>query len=95
MSEEEFKELSERHGLAPSRTLKEYVEDIIRTETTLHTHSFGCWSWGPRHYLCALNEIRRLTDELEEIRGKTTGEEPVEVPTVQGVGASGGDPQSP
>ena len=68
MTEDDFKTLAERHGLAPSRTLKEYVEDAIRTETTLHTHSMGCWSWGPRHYLCALNEIRRLTDELENSR---------------------------
>ena len=24
------------------------------------THSAGCWSFGPRHYECALNEIERL-----------------------------------
>lgn len=64
MTEEEFKALAERHGLAPSRTLREYVEDVIKTEH--RTHAFGCWSWGPRHYICALNEIRRLTDELEK-----------------------------
>lgn len=65
MSEEDFKALAERHGLAPSRTLREYVDDIIRTESTLHTHSPGCWSWGPRHYLCAYKEIERLQKELE------------------------------
>lgn len=95
MTEEDFKGLAERHGLVPSRTLREYVDDIIRTETTLHTHSMGCWSWGPRHYLCALNEIRRITNELEELRGQTARQEPNEVPTVQRVGEGGGDPQSP
>ncbi|CAB4157336.1 hypothetical protein UFOVP679_16 [uncultured Caudovirales phage] len=24
------------------------------------THSASCWSFGPRHYECALNEIERL-----------------------------------
>ena len=34
-------------------------------KTTVPVHSDGCWSWGPRHYLCALDEIRRLKSELE------------------------------
>lgn len=29
------------------------------------THAQGCWSWGPAHYLCAYNEIRRLRSLLE------------------------------
>lgn len=70
MSEEDFKALAERHGLAPSRTLREYVDDVIKTEH--RTHAPDCWSWGPRHYLCALNEIRRLTDELEKLRGSSS-----------------------
>lgn len=70
MTEEEFKTLAERHGLAPSRTLREYVEDVIKTEHRTHGH--GCWSWGPRHYLCAYKEIERLNDELEKLRGTTT-----------------------
>lgn len=73
MSEDDFKALSERYGLAPSRTLKDYVEDAIRQETTLHTHSPGCWSWGPRHYMCAYREIERLNGELEALRGPSVG----------------------
>ena len=29
------------------------------------THAEGCWAWGPRHYHCALNEIKNLQDELD------------------------------
>ena len=24
------------------------------------THAEGCWSWGPAHYMCALEEIAKL-----------------------------------
>jgi hypothetical protein len=24
------------------------------------THAEGCWSWGPAHYMCALDEIAKL-----------------------------------
>lgn len=24
------------------------------------THAEGCWSWGPAHYLCAYNHIKKL-----------------------------------
>lgn len=23
------------------------------------THSYACWSWGPKHYKCAVGQIRR------------------------------------
>lgn len=29
------------------------------------THSSVCWSWGPRHYECALREIERLRAEIK------------------------------
>lgn len=27
------------------------------------THGWGCWSWGPKHYECALAKIRELEDD--------------------------------
>ena len=25
----------------------------------LRTHSYGCWSWGPAHYECAVGQVKR------------------------------------
>lgn len=25
----------------------------------LSTHSYDCWSWGPRHYECAVGQVER------------------------------------
>ena len=34
------------------------------------THSHVCWSWGPRHYECALREIERLRAEVAEWKAR-------------------------
>ena len=26
-------------------------------------HGWGCWSWGPEHYMCAVKKIRALEDD--------------------------------
>jgi hypothetical protein len=31
------------------------------------THAPGCWGWGPKHYECALQEIKLMTAEWERV----------------------------
>ena len=44
-----------------AQTLKEAIEP------PLQTHAEGCWAWGPRHYLCAIEEIKRLQDDVDRL----------------------------
>lgn len=32
------------------------------------THADDCWSWGPAHYDCAVREIERLAEALQEAK---------------------------
>lgn len=36
------------------------ARDINNYLNAMTTHSHGCWSWGPAHYLCAYNRIKHL-----------------------------------
>lgn len=36
------------------------------TDLTVITHADNCWSWGPKHYKCAVREIRALRAEVAE-----------------------------
>ncbi len=31
------------------------------------THAHGCWSWGPRHYKCAVGQIERDEAQLRQV----------------------------
>ena len=43
-----------------------------RYESRATTHADGCWDWGPRHYGCAVREIERLREALEDIRSRSS-----------------------
>jgi len=34
------------------------------------THSDWCWSWGPKHYECALREIKALQEVLTALKAE-------------------------
>lgn len=34
------------------------------TDLTVITHADNCWSWGPKHYKCAVREIRAKRAEV-------------------------------
>ena len=39
-----------------------------RYESRATTHAPDCWSWGPKHYECAVREIETLRAEVEKLR---------------------------
>ena len=39
-----------------------------RYESRATTHAADCWSWGPRHYECAVREIKALRMDFALLR---------------------------
>lgn len=39
-----------------------------RYKSSASTHADGCWDWGHRHYECAVEKIKRLQAEVEQLR---------------------------
>ena len=40
---------------------KEEVIEAIQSELNV-LHGYGCWSWGPGHYMCAYKKIKDLSE---------------------------------
>jgi|GEM_PF-3362144 len=36
------------------------------TDRYLSTHGNDCWSWGPKHYECAVRRVERLEEALRD-----------------------------
>ena len=55
----------------PSGVVKPAADELakeIADHLNAHgTHSPGCWSHGPDHYMCAYNHIKRLEKSLAEL----------------------------
>lgn len=55
----------------PSGVLKPAVDELAKALNDYlnqqHTHAHGCWFWGPEHYECAYDRIKRLQKEIDEL----------------------------
>ena len=44
------------------------LREALRQSVEATTHADSCWSWGPKHYECALREIARQREVIETWR---------------------------
>jgi hypothetical protein len=50
-------------ALAENERLKRELKYQDAREGHIGTHAPDCWSWGPRHYECAVRHINSMTDD--------------------------------
>ena len=50
-------------ALAEVATFKKQLKYQEDRDGHIGTHGPDCWSWGPRHYDCALRHINSITDD--------------------------------
>ena len=62
-----------------------------RYESRATTHAADCWSWGPKHYECAVGQIKRdkalLRQALEALEFEADGWEYPPPKTTAAIGA--------
>ena len=51
-------------ALAENERLKRELKYQDARENHIGTHSPECWSWGPRHYECAIRHIKTLESKI-------------------------------
>jgi hypothetical protein len=44
------------------------IRNYLAATETIGTHSDDCWTWGPRHYECAVRRTRELEADLEAMK---------------------------
>ena len=50
-------------ALSENERLKSRLKYQEDRESWIGTHGPDCWSYGPRHYECALRHINSMTDD--------------------------------
>lgn len=51
------------HDLKRALLLDVTPAQRIHADAAATTHGWGCWSWGPEHYMCAVKKIKEMEDD--------------------------------